>query len=217
MIAGAARAEHPGMRAALLLALCLVLAAAAAGCGGGSSSEQDTPSAANPAPRGEDAPAPVPAPGGDDGSGGAPAPSPVPDLPEGVPTSPDGPAPAGSEAVIRRWLAAVREGDFDAAAATFAPGAKVQNGGPVLRLKGRREAKAWNAMLPCGAKLTTARGAKGYAVLEFRLTDRRGSPCGSGTGAPAYGAIKVRDGKITEWYRLPDPVAPSGDPDAPFV
>jgi limonene-1,2-epoxide hydrolase len=186
------------MRAACLLAL---LAMAVAGCGGGG----DQPEQAREAP-----PQPREQPREQ-------APPAGPRLPEGVPTSPDGPAPAGSERVIRAWLAAVRRADFEAAADTFARGAKVQNGGPVARLRTRAETVLWNAALPCGATLTSARGARGYAIVQFKLVDRPGAACGSGRGAPAYGAIRVRDGRITEWYRLPDPVAPPGSPDTPFV
>jgi limonene-1,2-epoxide hydrolase len=134
-----------------------------------------------------------------------------------VPTAPDGPAPAGSVAVIERWLGAVRRADFRAAADAFALPAIVQNGGPVSRLRSRAELVVWNAALPCGAKVAEAGGARGYTVLTFTLTDREGGSCGSGVGAPAYGAIRVRDGRIAEWYRLPDPVAPPSEPSAPFV
>jgi len=201
------------MRAAASLAV-LAAAAALGGCGGsgGDAPSDDAAQQDAPPPAGRTAPVPAPAP-----DGAPPAAPAVPGLPRGVPTSPDGPAPAGSERVIRTWLAAVRRADFAAAAATFAPDARVQNGGPVARLRSRAQAVAWNAALPCGATLANAGGASGYAIVEFRLTDRRGSRCGSGTGAPAYGAIRVRGGRITEWYRLPDPVAPSGSPDAPFV
>jgi limonene-1,2-epoxide hydrolase len=200
------------MHAASPFAL-LAVAAVLAGCGGGADAPRDQAREDRP-PAGEEVPEGEPAPPSSAEPPAAPAP---PRLPDGVPTSPDGPAPAGSERVIRTWLAAVRRADFEAAADTFARGAKVQNGGPVARLRTRAEAVLWNSALPCGAMLTSARGARGYAVVQFRLTDRRGAPCGSGRGAPAYGAIRVRDGRIVEWYRLPDPVAPSGSPEAPFV
>jgi limonene-1,2-epoxide hydrolase len=192
-----------------------LLALAVAGCGGGGDEPRDSAREDRP-PRAQPAPAPDAAPGAPTPRGAPDQPR-LPGLPEGVPTSADGPAPAGSEPVIRAWLSAVRRADFEAAADTFADGARVQNGGPVMRLDSRARAILWNAALPCGATLTEVGGAKGYAVVEFRLTDRRGSSCGSGKGAPAYGAIRVEDGKITEWYRLPDPVAPSGAPAAPFI
>ena len=48
----------------------------------------------------------------------------------------------------------------------------------------------------------------GFTVTTFRLTDRRDSTC-DGAGNTARTAILVRDGRIVEWYRLPD------DPNAP--
>lgn len=192
------------MRRLPLLALALVLALVAAGCGGSGGSQERAQTAPRTIPEAAPDAAPAPAP---PGSG----------VPKGVPSAPAGDAPAGAEPVIRRWLAAVRDADFDRAAGTFARNAKVQNGGPVLRLRDRAAAVLWNSALPCGAKLTKIGGAGGYAVVQFELVDRKGSACGSGKGAPAYGAIRVQDGRITEWYRLPGPVAPSGDPNAPFV
>ncbi len=138
----------------------------------------------------------------------SPAPQPAPEI-EGtsplVPTEAVGPAPAGAAKVVRSWAAAVREAQFERAAALFATGAKVQNGGPVERLKTRNYALVWNASLPCGAKVEEVGGAKGYAIVRFRLTERRGGRCGSGIGQVARSAIKVSGGRITEWYRLPGP------------
>ena len=179
-----------------------------AGCGGGDAGPADR------APR-ADRPAPPPAPEGMPGPE-APAPE-AARLPADVPTAPEGPPPPGAERVIRSWLSAVRAADLGRAADVFARSARVQNGGPVLRLSTRRSAVTWNAALPCGAVLSRIRGARGYAVVRFRLVDRPGADCGSGTGAPAYGAIRVRDGRITDWFRLPGPVAPPDAPSGPFV
>jgi hypothetical protein len=136
-------------------------------------------------------------------------------VPQGPSVKPS-PAPAGAERVIERWLAAVRAGDFEKAAATFAIPARVQNGGPPRTLDNPALVIAWNATLPCGAKLVRLTGGPGgFAIAEFELTDRKGSSCGSGKGAPAASAIKVEKGLITEWYRLPDGAPPPGEPVRP--
>ena len=130
--------------------------------------------------------------------------------------APPAPTPRGAEPVIRRWLAAIRRSDFERAAAYFAVPARVQNGGPPETLDNAALVIAWNATLPCGAVLTKLAGAPGgYAIAEFELTDRPGSSCGSGKGAPAASAIKVERGLITEWYRLPDGAPPPGEPVRP--
>ena len=137
-------------------------------------------------------------------------PAPQRTVPKVAPTRP---TPRGAEPVIRRWLAAIRQSDFDRAASYFAVPARVQNGGPPETLDNAALVIAWNATLPCGARLEKLSGAPGgYAIAEFVLTDRAGSSCGSGKGAPAASAIKVERGLITEWYRLPDGAPP---PDAP--
>jgi hypothetical protein len=139
-----------------------------------------------------------------------PPPKPPPAKPS-IPTEGSGPPPPGSERVIRAWLAAIREARFVKAASYFAIPVRVQNGGPPQTLKDPAMILAWNATLPCGAVLTNISGAPGgFAIADFELTDRKGSKCGSGLGAPAHSAILVRDGRIEAWYRLADPPAEPG-------
>jgi hypothetical protein len=53
--------------------------------------------------------------------------------------------------------------------------------------------------------LTGAGGAGGgYTIATFRLTERPGGGCASGVGHSAQTAIRVRDGHIVAWYRLPE-------------
>lgn len=86
----------------------------------------------------------------------------------------------------------------------------MQNGTPLVELTSTAEVRAFNGSLSCGSVLTSGLGARdGYTIAVFRLTSRPGADCGSGTGNLARTAIRVRDGKIAEWYRLPE------DPDAP--
>lgn len=152
---------------------------------------------------------------------GRPAPPADPDrqalldllVPEGVPTAADGePADVEDLAVVKRWLAALTKGDIPAAADAFADGTLVQNLRPPARLKDRAERLAFNAGFPCGAEIVDASSVKGYLVVTYRLTDRVDSPC-DGPGGKAAGTIRVRDGKMTEWYRLPDPPSEAPDED----
>ena len=111
--------------------------------------------------------------------------------------------------VIRAWTAALRAGDMDAANALWAAPATVQNGTPVLTLASRAAIGIFNGSLPCGSVVTSAGGASdGFTITTVRLTRRRGARCDA-VGATARVAIRVRVGRIAEWYRLPD------DPDAP--
>jgi hypothetical protein len=160
--------------------LAVVLVMLVAGCGG--SGDDDPPKRAEPPPaqtQGRTTPAPAPA------------------------------DTAAAERVIRSWLAAVREADFKRAGSFFARGARVRNGGPTRTLDDPALAIAWNATLPCGANLVGVTPApKGFVIAEFELTERRGGMCGSGLGAPASSRIKVKDGQITDWYRVADEPPP---------
>ncbi len=160
--------------------------------------------------------------GGDKDDGGqaatseAPAPlSPAPqgprDLPARIPLEGTGPGDPAAIKVIRLWSEAVRRSDVKAASALWSIPSKVQNGTPVITLESVQDVRAFNGSLSCGSQLVSGLGAKGSAfiVAVFKLTKRPGADCGTGTGQRARTAISVRDGKIAEWYRLPD------DPDAP--
>lgn len=193
------RARTPALAAALL---------ALAGCG-----DQATPRPQASTPAATQRPAPTPPP--------TRTPKPTDPgqqkllrllVPKGVPTSAKGqPADPGDLAVVKRWLAALTNGDIPAAADTFADGAVVQNFQALQRLRNRGERIAFNAGFPCGAELSTASSVRGYLVVTYRLTDRKDSGC-DGPGGSASGSIKVEHGRMTEWYRLPD--VPSAGPDA---
>jgi hypothetical protein len=182
----------PTSRKPLLLfaGVCALLA----GCGGSSGDDQ----ARTAPPRTDTVPAPAP------GTQRDPR-----ELPAGVPLRASDDADPARARVIRAWSAAMRAGDIDAANALWASPAKVQNGTPVLTLETRAAIGVFNGSLPCGSVVTSAGGAPGgFTVATFRLTDRAGSEC-DGAGNSARTAILVRDGRIVEWYRLPD------DPNAP--
>jgi hypothetical protein len=113
--------------------------------------------------------------------------------------------------VVRAWADTLRHGDVRAAARYFALPSIVANGTRPIRLKTRAATEFFNRTLPCGAKLIdTEPAAKGFFIATFRLTERPGpGRCGSGTGATARTAFRVRDAHITEWLRVQD------IPDAP--
>jgi hypothetical protein len=161
--------------------------------------------------------------GGDAGAGKAAATSPPPPAPAapqpgqgsvplapGIPLRESGPPRPPAIRVIRLWSDALRSGDVDRAASFWAIPSKVQNGTPVLTLDSLAAVRLFNDSLSCGAQLVSGLGARdGFTIAVFVLTKRPGGDCGSGTGNHARTAIRVRGGKIAEWYRLPD------DPDAP--
>jgi len=176
-----------------MLAAVVLGAALVAGCGGSSGDDQASKTTAprlSPAPR-----------------------NPL-QLPAGIPLESTGPADPQSARVVRAWSSALRSGDVAAATALWAVPSKVQNGTPVLEMPTRRHVQVFNASLPCGSVVTSTGAApEDFTITEFRLTQRRGAQCDAATGATARSAIRVRDGKIVEWYRLPDdPNAPGAQP-----
>ncbi|MEA2137858.1 MAG: hypothetical protein QOG56_1008 [Solirubrobacteraceae bacterium] len=145
------------------------------------------------------------------------------ELPAGVPVRASRAVDPRGMSVIRAWTDALRAGDVEAANALWAAPAKVQNGTPVLTLASPAAIALFNGSLPCGSVVTSAGGAPaGFTIATVRLTRRRGARCDA-VGASARVAIRVRDGRIAEWYRLPDdPAAPGlrpppDDPEATTV
>jgi len=187
--------------AAAAAVLCVVLLAA---CGDGDAMKRDPAAVAPPS---ADATEPQPQPR----SRGPLA------IPRGVPLRESTTGDPAAIKVIRLWSEALRGGDVERAASFWALPSKVQNGTPVLTLASTADVRRFNGSLPCGAMLTSGLGAPGgFTIAVFKLTSRPGADCGTGTGQHARTAIRVRRGKIAEWYRLPDdPNAPLPDPEAP--
>lgn len=148
----------------------------------------------------------------------SPAPRSPLDLPRGIPLRSSGArADPAQTKVIRAWSDALRGGDIAAASARWAVPSKAQNGTPVITLGSRAAIRVFNSSLSCGALVTASAAAPGgFTIVTVRLTRRRGADCGAGAGAIARTAIRVRAGKIVEWYRLPDdpskPQEPSPTP-----
>jgi hypothetical protein len=92
----------------------------------------------------------------------------------------------------------------------------VENATPPLTLHRRSDAVAFNRSLPCGARLVKTRRVGRVIVATFRLTERPGGDCGDGVGLLARTAFVIKDGKIDEWHRLPNPPQ-SGSGNGPVV
>jgi hypothetical protein len=96
--------------------------------------------------------------------------------------------------MIRDWLLAVQNGDYDHAADFFAPGAIIDQGRP-FRLRTRAQARLFNETLPCHADLVGLADRGGQVLATFRLKPGPGGPC--------KGRVQVRytivDGRFTEW------------------
>jgi hypothetical protein len=119
------------------------------------------------------------------------------------------------EQVVKDWSEDMRRGDIDAATSRFSVPAIVANGTPQITLDTKQAVRYFNETLPCGSTVTKTERHYGLIIATFRLTDRPGGDCGSGTGNTAKAAFEIRDGKIVKWLRVMDgetPQAPRGDP-----
>lgn len=115
------------------------------------------------------------------------------------------PAPASATRVIRGWSDTLRGGDEVAAARYFAVPSLVQiePGQQIYRITRRAQAVAFQAVLPCGARLLSAVRDGRYINALFRLTMRPGATCDA-PGQTARTDFVIRGGKIAEWRRAPD-------------
>ena len=130
-------------------------------------------------------------------------------LPDRVPLRATGAAAFAHEDVVRRWMDELRRGEVERAAERFALPARFANLGPTTLIRTRGDALSITRSLPCGAEVKRVGGAAGYVVYEAELTERPGGDCGPGVGGRVVGAILVRDGRIAEWWRLPDRPRPA--------
>jgi hypothetical protein len=129
---------------------------------------------------------------------------------------PKGPPVTSDERrVIKGWSDQLRAGHVNAASRYFTiPSLVSTDAGGASRLRSRADVKAFNATLPCGAMLIrTRRSVHSFVIGTFKLTDRPGGTCGTGTGALAEVAFLIRHHRINQWVRLADPTpAPSATP-----
>jgi len=116
--------------------------------------------------------------------------------------------------VLERWADALRAADFEAAGRFFELPAVVSQGVP-LELRTRGDAEAFNAALPCGARLKEVQQNGRYVVGTFALTDRPGGRCGD-AGNLVRVAFVFSGERFSEWYQVPDnPGAAPGPPERP--
>jgi hypothetical protein len=110
--------------------------------------------------------------------------------------------------LVAGWAAALRHGDVERASSYFALPAIVSQG-EAVRLRTRAEVRAFNAALPCGARVLGIGNDGRYVVATFRLTHRAGVPCAE-AGQLVRVAFVIRGRKFAEWRQVPD--APGADP-----
>jgi limonene-1,2-epoxide hydrolase len=110
------------------------------------------------------------------------------------------------ESVARAWSAALNRNDNEAAARLFAPDAQVVQEG-VLTLHTQRDARHWNAALPCGGRIASIQQQAADEVLViFHLTGRPGHQC-DGPGDDAAALFTVVHGKIVIWHETAVPTS----------
>lgn len=169
-------------------ALALVLAVAVlAGCGGGGGGDKDKAGGGGSGSQGRSQ-APPPPPGGAKGQ-------------------------SAEERVVRGWIAALNQRDYDKAADYFARGAVVQQTDAV-RLRTHAQAVVFNRSLPCRAQVSEVRDEGRTVLATFKLLDGPGGKCQPGNGGVASARVRcrIRDGRFLEWRQLPPSSdAPKGD------
>jgi hypothetical protein len=119
--------------------------------------------------------------------------------------------------VIEGWVTALSKGDAETASDYFAVPSLAENGTAPVTLKSHADVVAFNSSLPCGAKLVRARPLGRFIAATFRLTERPGGACGPGSGQLARTAFVIRNGKIVQWRRLPNPPRGGGGGNGPIV
>jgi limonene-1,2-epoxide hydrolase len=122
-----------------------------------------------------------------------------------------GSKPPSPESVVRAWSEELNQGDNQAAAKLFAPGAEVVQAGTTRRLETQAQAVAWNAALPCSGRIVSIKTHGDTTTATFVLGDRQQRKC-DGPGRRATAIFRVRKGKIVLWHQTnatPPPVGPA--------
>lgn len=116
--------------------------------------------------------------------------------------------------VIADWAAAVRDGDAARAARFFTLPAIVRPpGSETLQLNSPQVAQAFNAALPCGAKLLATNPDGRYVVGTFLLVDGAARKCDERGELARVGFVfgdEQRPRRFTEWWQLASPEATVG-------
>ena len=108
-------------------------------------------------------------------------------------------------AIVRAWSRDLNADRNAAAAALFAPGARVIQPGVDVRVS-RKLAVAFNESLPCGGRIVglTRKGDRVTAV--FLLTERPKHRCDA-PGVKAAAVFTIRRGLIVRWEQIAVPAA----------
>ena len=120
-----------------------------------------------------------------------------------------GSTPPSGESVVRAWSQELNQGDNQAAAKLFAPGAEVVQAGTTLRLDTQAQAVAWNAALPCSGRIVSIKTSGDTTTATFVLGDRQQRKC-DGPGRRATAIFRVHKGKIVLWHQTSTTPAPVG-------
>lgn len=108
--------------------------------------------------------------------------------------------------VVREWSRDLNANRNAAAAALFAPRARVIQGQVDVRLTAKL-AVAFNASLPCAGTITRIETRGQAVVAVFRLGERPKHRC-DGPGQQAAALFVVRNGKIVLWEQIAVPSPP---------
>ena len=118
--------------------------------------------------------------------------------------------PPSPPAIVRAWSRALNADDNEAAAALFAPRARVIQPGVDVRVTPQL-AVAFNASLPCGGRITRLQQKGDRVTATFVLTERPGHRCDA-PGQKAAALFVVRGGLIVRWQQVPVPAGAKRPP-----
>jgi hypothetical protein len=111
--------------------------------------------------------------------------------------------PPSPPAIVREWSRDLNANRNAAAAALFAPRARVIQPGVDVRLTPRL-AVAFQESLPCGGRIVRLQQRGDRVTATFLLTERPKHRCDA-PGVKAAAVFVVRAGKIVLWHQIPVP------------
>jgi limonene-1,2-epoxide hydrolase len=103
--------------------------------------------------------------------------------------------------VVLAWSADLNRSHDAAAAALFAPGAEVVQGGAMATLRTAEDAEAFNKSLPCAGHITKLDVRNEFVTATFLLGERPGHACDA-PGSTAAAVFRIRRGKIVLWHQV---------------
>jgi hypothetical protein len=135
----------------------------------------------------------------------------APAAPAATTSSHNGPSDAGPSSeqtavsVVKAWSAALNAGDNEAAAALFAPNARVVQGAGAIPLIDQDAARRFNEALPCSGRVLDLTLEGDVVTAVFELGNRDTSLCDAPPGTIAAAEFVIRSGKIVAWQVVPVP------------